>query len=174
MPEEKQESQVVVQSISKRYDSKIKAGIAYYTFITAINNIKLSPRELQLLAFVNYRGTISSASARKDFCTIFNSSEATISNMVSKLFGLRLLIKDKLKTKINPALSLDFSKDVVIRLFINTEDFTLEPEIREEQEDVKINEGSVSIIPAMKIDLHVDDEMDLNLDLKEMEDEDGD
>lgn len=107
--------EVLVQTVVKNYEDKIKAGIAYYTFITAINGIKLSNRELQLLAFINYRGTISSTSARAEFCSIFSSSEATISNMISKLSGLKLLVKDKNKTKVHPSLRIDFTKDVVIR-----------------------------------------------------------
>ena len=133
MPEEKQvntDNQIVIQTIRKKYNNKIEAGIAYYTFITAINNIKLAPRLIQLLAFINYRGTISSSSARKDFCTLFGSSEATISNMVSELVPLKLLVKDKLKTKINPAIRIDFDKQVVIKMFIGTEK---PEEIKEEE-----------------------------------------
>lgn len=121
MPEEIKDNEIIIQTIRKKYNNKIEAGIAYYTFVTAVNNIKLAPRLIQLLAFINYRGTISSSSARKDFCTMFGSSEATISNMVSELFPLKLLVKEKLKTKINPALRIDFDKQVVIKMFIDTE-----------------------------------------------------
>lgn len=120
MSEEIKDDEVIIQTIKKKYNTKIEAGIAYYTFITAVNRIKLAPRLIQLLAFINHRGTISSSSARKDFCEMFGSSEATISNMVSELFPLKLLVKEKLKTKINPALRMDFDKQVIIKMFIET------------------------------------------------------
>lgn len=114
------QKEVVVKTIRKSFDDKIQAGITWYTFICAINGIKLTPRELQLLAFINYRGTISSTSAKDEFCKLFDSSEATISNMVSKLTSLKLLVKEKSKTRVNPQLRVDFSKDLVVRLHINT------------------------------------------------------
>ena len=85
-----------------------------------------------VIGLINYRGTISSVSARKDFCNMFGSSEATVSNMVSKLSGLtpkfkhKLLVKDKSKTVVNKALKIDFSKDIVIRMFMNTIKETVE------------------------------------------------
>ena len=102
----------------KEYPDKITAGIAYYTFISVINGIKLTTRELQLLSFINYRGTISSSSARLEFCSMFSSSEATIANMTSKLVSLKLLIKDKNKTKINPTIRIDFENDLMIRFLL--------------------------------------------------------
>lgn len=116
-----EDKQVLVKTITKSYDSKIKAGITWFQFISAINNIKLAKRELELLAFINYRGTISSLSAKKEFCKIFGSSMGTVTNMTPRLLKKNLLIKEKTrKVRINPALVVDFDKDVAIRFFIKT------------------------------------------------------
>jgi|ERR1044072_92559 hypothetical protein len=113
-----------VKTVGKEFPDKIASGIAWFTFITAINNIHLSRRELELLAFINSRGTISSISAKDEFCKIFGTSKATISNMVSKLSSFKLLVKEKSKTRINPSIRVDFSNDLFIKLFIKTKEET--------------------------------------------------
>lgn len=119
--------EVIVKTIRKEFKDKIKAGIIWYTLISVINNLRLAKREIQLLAFINYRGTISSLSSKEEFCKIFDSSNATISNMISRLTILKLLIKEKGKTKVNPALRVDFNNDFIVRFFIN-----VIPDIKEE------------------------------------------
>lgn len=116
-----EDKQVIVKTIKKSFDDKIKAGITWFKFIAAINDIKLAPRELELLAFINYRGTISSTSAKEEFCKVFDSSEGTVSNMSAKLLKMKpkLLIKEKSKIKVNPLLRVDFDKDFVVRFFID-------------------------------------------------------
>ncbi len=114
--------EILVKTIKKEFPDKITTGIAWFTFIGLINNIKLAKRELQLLSFINYRGTISSSSAKEEFCKMFDSSPATISNMVGKLYKMKpqFLIKEKFKVKVHPSLRVDFSNDLVIRLFMTT------------------------------------------------------
>ena len=114
-----EDKQVIVKTIKKSFDDKIKAGITWFRFISAVNDIQLTKRELELLSFINLRGTISSLQSKEEFCKIFESSIATVSNMTSRLLKKKLLIKEKSKTKINPALKVDFSHDFVVRFFIN-------------------------------------------------------
>lgn len=114
-----EEKQVLIKTIKKSFRDKIKAGITWFRFISAVNDISLTKRELELLSFINYRGTISSTSSKEEFCKLFDSSLGTISNMTAKLINMKLLIKDKSKTKIHPALRIDFDKDLVIRFHLN-------------------------------------------------------
>ena len=111
--------EILVKTIRKEFPDKISAGIAWFTFITAINGIKLTKRELELMAFINLRGTISSVSAKDEFCKLFDSSTATVSNMVSRLSSLNLLVKENGKTRVNKNLKVDFDKEFVMRLFLN-------------------------------------------------------
>lgn len=117
-----EERQVLVKTIKKSFTSKIKAGVTWFKFISAINDLKLTKRELELLSFINYRGTISSSSSREEFCRVFGSSPATVSNLSAKLLRSKILVKEKSKTMITPSLRVDFDKDFVVRFFINTVD----------------------------------------------------
>ena len=115
-----EETQVIVKTIKKSFTDKLKAGITWFKFISAINDIKLAKRELELLAFINSRGTISSSSAKEEFVKIFNSSTGTISNMSARLLKMKILVKEKSKVRLHPALRVDFDKDFVVRFFIDT------------------------------------------------------
>lgn len=115
------ERQTIVKTIKKSFANKIKAGITWFRFIAAINDIKLTKRELELLSFTNLRGTISSLQAKEEFCKIFESSPATISNMIGPLIEKKLFVKEKSKVRVNPSLRVDFSHDFVVRFFIDVE-----------------------------------------------------
>lgn len=114
-----EDKQTLVKTIKKSYTDKIQAGIIWFKFIAAINHIKLAPRELELLAFINYRGTISSTSAKDEFCKMFDSSHGTISNISARLLKEDILVKEKSKTKLHPSLRVDFDKEFTIRFFMN-------------------------------------------------------
>lgn len=117
-----EDKQVLVKTIKKSFTDKIRAGITWFKFISAINDIHLTQRELELLAFINARGTISSKSAKEEFCNLFESSPNTISNMTTKLFKMKtkFIVKERFKTKIHPALRVDFDQDFVVRFYIDT------------------------------------------------------
>ncbi len=57
----------------------------YYTILSAINNLKLTQRELQLIAFTAIRGNISYANIRKDFCEKYGTTNPSINNIISRL-----------------------------------------------------------------------------------------
>lgn len=113
--------QMLVKTIKKSYPNRLKAGITWFKFIAAINDIKLTSRELELLSFINYRGTISSLQAKEEFCKVFDSSSGTVSNMTAKLLKQKLLIKEKSKVKVNPALSVNFDHPFIVNFHINVE-----------------------------------------------------
>lgn len=113
----KEETQV--KTVKKVFTDKIQAGITWFRFISGINDISLTIRELQLLSFINLRGTISSLQSKEEFCKMFQTSTGTVSNMTAKLLKQKILIKEKSKIRVNPFLRVDLDKDVVIRLFIN-------------------------------------------------------
>jgi len=117
-----EDRQVIVKTIKKSFTDKIKAGITWFKFISAINDIKLAKRELELLAFINARGTISSSSAKEEYVRMFDSSTGTVTNMTARLLKTKpkLLVKEKNKTKIHPALRVDFDKDFIVRFYIDT------------------------------------------------------
>lgn len=102
---------ILAQKIKREYNTPVEVAQKYYAMRLALNNIFLSNRELQLLAFTAVRGTISSSSAKEEFVRQFGSTVDTINNMISRLsrHPSKLLVKINGKTRINPALVLDFT-----------------------------------------------------------------
>ena len=111
-------SEMVIQRISKQYTDDISIGIKYYSLISELNNLELTERELQLLAFTANRGTISSLSAKQEFSRRFSSSIATINNIISKLTRMGLLVKVAGKSRVNPKISPDFTNGIVMQIVI--------------------------------------------------------
>jgi hypothetical protein len=111
-------NKVLAQKIKREYRTPVEIALKYYAIRLALNNIFLSKRELELLSFTAVRGTISSSSAKDEFVRQFGSSKDTINNMISKLsrHPSKLLVKVNGKTRINPALVIDFShKDYIFQ-----------------------------------------------------------
>jgi DNA-binding MarR family transcriptional regulator len=111
---------MIIQRLYTELGTLDKALI-YYEIISIVNNLNLSRRDIQIMAYTNKRGTISSITAKKQFISIFGSTISTVNNTVTKLRKLGLLTKVNGKTVINPKLSIDFSKPVTIALTMNNE-----------------------------------------------------
>jgi len=99
-----------VQKITKIYSTPLEVAIKYYSIICILNDIFITEREIQLLAFTCLVGTISYKQHKEQFATTFGSSVASVNNMISKLKSLNLLVKVQGKYRINPKISLEFDK----------------------------------------------------------------
>lgn len=104
------------QKMRKKALIPLEMAFKYYSILSAVNGLGLTPRELQLVAFTAIKGNISYAPYKKEFCDLYKSSLPTIANMVGKLRKIKVLIKDKDKTKVNPSIQLDFSNDIVLQI----------------------------------------------------------
>lgn len=92
----------------------------YYAILSVINNLKLTQREVQLIAFTALKGNMSYKHIREEFCEKHSTTSATINNMISKLKKLNVLVKDKSKIKVNPIIILPFGKaDVTLEINLN-------------------------------------------------------
>lgn len=109
----------VVQKLAMQHSDKYKLAQKYYSLLSALNNLKLTEREIQLVAYTAIKGTITYANARTEFCQMYNTTTATINNIVSKLKKVGIFIKEDSKVKVNPVIVLDFDKH--INLFIQLE-----------------------------------------------------
>tara|TARA_Y100000401_G_C8250433_1_gene187849 strand:- start:69 stop:497 length:429 start_codon:yes stop_codon:yes gene_type:complete len=121
----------VIQKLAKSYDDKYELAQQYYSILSALNNLKLTEREIQLVAYTSIKGTITYANARAEFCEKYNTTTATINNIVSKLKKVGIFIKEDSKVKVNPVIVLDFEKH--INLFIQLQ----HEEDRQEENDTK-------------------------------------
>lgn len=85
-----------------------------------MNDLSLTSREVQLLAYTNKRGTISSITAKREFVRLFDSSIPTVNNMISKLKKRKLLVRKERRIVVNPRVSLDFTQKITVVLMLNS------------------------------------------------------
>ena len=107
---------MIVQSLKKVVDTDIQLAEKYYSILFTINNLHLTEREIQLIAFTAIKGNITYANVREEFCKTYNSTSPTINNIISKLKRLDIFIKENGKVKINPKICIDFKKDLMLNI----------------------------------------------------------
>lgn len=106
----------IIQKMKNQSQDLFSLAEKYYSILSAVNNLKLTQREIQLVAFTAIKGNISYANIRKEFCERYNSTSPTINNIISKLKKIKVLIKDGTKTKVNPVIILDFNKNITLEI----------------------------------------------------------
>lgn len=114
-----EEKKIIVQRLRKEVSDSFSLAEKYYSVLSAVNNLNLTKREIQLVAFTAIKGNITYGNVRTEFCKKFNTSSPTINNIISKLKKLGIFIKNDGKVKVNPRIVLDFTKD--LKLEINIE-----------------------------------------------------
>ena len=112
----KTEKKIIVQKFLRKVEDNYAMAEKYYSVLSTINNLKLTTREIQLVAFTAIRGNISYSSIREDFCNKYNSTSPTINNIISKLKRIGVFVKDGSKIKVNPVIILNFSNDVTLEI----------------------------------------------------------
>ncbi len=109
---------IVVQKLKKAVPDEFGRAEKYYSLLSAINDLKLTQREIQLIAFTAIKGNISYANNREEFCEKYKSSAATINNIISKLKKMAILVKDGTKVKVNPLILLNFQGDIILQISV--------------------------------------------------------
>lgn len=108
---------VVLQKLKKVENGDVMLlAERYYTLLSAVNDLKLTQREIQLLGFTAVKGNISYGSIREEFCKKHGTSNASINNIISRLKRMGVLVKDGSKVKVNPRILLNFENDVVLEI----------------------------------------------------------
>lgn len=88
----------------------------YFSIISSLNSLGLTPMQIRLLAFMVVRGTITNPAAREDFCSMYSTSKAVINNAICRMKKKGLLVKDASTIKVTPQLALDFSSSVTLQI----------------------------------------------------------
>jgi Fe2+ or Zn2+ uptake regulation protein len=109
-------NKVVIQKLLKKVEDDYYMAEKYYSIISTINDLKLTQREIQLISFIAVKGNISYSNVKDEFCKRFDSSSATIYNMISKLKKINVLVKDNSKLKVNPIILIDFKKNIKLEI----------------------------------------------------------
>jgi hypothetical protein len=113
---ENSSKKIIVQKFLRKIEDNYAMAEKYYSVLSTINNLKLTQREIQLVAFTAIRGNISYSSIREDFCKKYNSTSPTINNIISKLKRIGVFVKDGSKIKVNPVIILNFSNDITLEV----------------------------------------------------------
>lgn len=107
-------TKIIVQKLKNVVNDDMSLAIKYYSILSAINNLNLTQREIQLVAFTAIKGNITYANVREEFCKTYNSTSPTINNIISKLKKIGIFIKENGKVKVNPVITIDFKKDLTL------------------------------------------------------------
>lgn len=116
---ETNKKKTVVQKLKKPVEDDYSSAELYYSVLSSINSLKLTQREIQLIAFAAIKGNISYANIREEFCSKYKSSPPTINNIISKLKKMGVFVKDGTKVKVNPLIILNFENDIVLQIAIS-------------------------------------------------------
>jgi hypothetical protein len=110
---------LIVQKLKIEHEEVYVLAEKYYSILSAINDLKLTQREVQLIAYTAVSGNMSYKHIREEFCTKYNTTNPTINNIISKLKRMNVFVKDGSKIKVNPVILLDFSNNVVLEIRLN-------------------------------------------------------
>jgi hypothetical protein len=112
---------VIVQRLKKNVSTDIQLAEKYYSILSAINNLHLTEREIQLISFTAIKGNITYANVREEFCKLHKTTGPTINNIISKLKKVGIFIKEGGKVKVNPVIVIDFTKDLTLGVTLTHE-----------------------------------------------------
>ena len=115
-PTIKMENKIIYQKLRKGFEDQYVLAQKYYGILSVLNNLALTEREIQLIAYTAVRGNISLANVREDFCKRYKSSGATIDNIVSRMKKIGIMTKENGKVKVIASIALDFEKDVILQI----------------------------------------------------------
>lgn len=105
---------MIIQRLKKIVNSDMELAMTYYSILSAINNLHLTEREIQLISFTAIKGNITYANVREEFCKTYNSTSPSINNIISKLKKVGIFIKENGKVKVNPIIAIDFKKGLTL------------------------------------------------------------
>ena len=109
-------TKIIVQQIKRTEVDNFSLAEKYYSILSAINNLKLTTREIQLIAYTAIKGNISYKHLREEFCEKHKTTSPTINNIISKLKKMGVLVKDKTKVKVNPGIIIDFNNNLTLNI----------------------------------------------------------
>lgn len=112
---------MIVQKINRNVEDSFELAFKYYTILSTINDMGMVKRDIQLIAYAISED--KDVSEVKDaFVKKFGSSMATVGNIISKLYRLNVLKKNKRVININPAIMFDFESDLALQIILKHAD----------------------------------------------------
>lgn len=108
---------MILQVLKKDVKGQYEMAEKYYGLLSVVNDLGLTPREIQLVSFTAIKGNITNFNVKDEFCKKYKTTVPTINNIVSKLKKQYIFLKEEGKVFVNPLIVIDFKKD--IKLDIN-------------------------------------------------------
>lgn len=107
---------MITQKLKKGIKDDFELAQKYYSILSDVNGLRLTEREIQLVAFTAIKGNISNGNVRDEFCSKYNTSSPTINNIISKLKKVGIFVKEGGKVKVNPVIVLDFKQGLTLEI----------------------------------------------------------
>ena len=111
----------VITQRMKVVGDALKKAERYYNILSAVNDLKLTQKEIQLIAFMSVKGSISLSSVRSEFCREYATSEPTIYNIISRMKKIGIFTKEDNRVKLNPRIALDFNKNIKLEVVLTND-----------------------------------------------------
>lgn len=111
----------ITQGLRKAVSDEYAMAEKYYSILSVVNDLHMTQREVQLVAFTAVKGNMSYAYIREEFCKKHDTTPPTINNIISRLKKIGVLIKEKGKVKVNPDILLNFNGSAVgLKILLTT------------------------------------------------------
>lgn len=102
--------------IRKTFKDEMDFTVKFYTLLNVLNNLKLTPLEIKVIAYVAVKGSISRGNPMEKFVSLLGSTYKSVSKTVNKLTRQGILIQKNRKTAINPSLVFNINGGVALQL----------------------------------------------------------
>ena len=114
------ENKITYQRLKKGFPDKYALAERYYSLLSTLNDLRLTEREIQLVAFMAIKGNIN-INHREEFCRKHSTSGPTINNMISHLRKVGVFIKEGGKVKVIPAIVINFDIPLTMQIQLYAE-----------------------------------------------------
>lgn len=112
---------MLVQKINIKVEDSFNMAYKYFSVLSILNNIPLVKRDIQLLSYaISEEKTISDI--KGEFIDKFGTSYATVGNIISKLYKLKILEKENKEVRVNPHILIDFNKNLLLVVSLKHEE----------------------------------------------------
>ena len=102
-----------VQRLNKIVNDEYETAQQYYEILGVLNDLGLAKGEIQLIAFTAIKGNITLGNIRKEYCTKYDTTIATINNIVHRMKKKNIIHKVDGMLIVNPKINqIDFSQDL--------------------------------------------------------------
>lgn len=109
-----------IQRLNVSTKDKFDRVQKYFQILSVLNNLGLSKGDISLLTFTLVKGNISDTHIKDEYCKEYNTTRATINNIVDRLKKKNILHKKDKKIFVNPVLSkLSFDDSFSLVIVIN-------------------------------------------------------